>query len=262
MYPLADITAQYSAITADSTHLVCIQVAPVGYQHPTWRNIFTWLPISFTVSAAIISLIASFTIFHDDDTAEHNIFLFGSNYAMLPGVLRLKTPGFFDLVFYSQFIVTVGQFNIDYPRFHALFTSNFSWSFLLFNESTWLNGIISTIFFSSASDSVVTSVPGYSINKRQEIFNVTSDTSKVNVAGTGMSDFAIATGIDINALFFTLMVYMLLITASCLVLCFLVWAVLFIVGKTTDRISLVKKSNNMWDFTLGKPTKSSSNSNS
>lgn len=250
---MADITAQYSAIAADSTHLVCIQFAPVGYQHPTWRNIFTWLPISFTISAAIISLIASFTIFHDDDAAGHDIFLFGSNYAMLPGVLRLKTPGFFDLIFYSQFIVTVGQFNIEYPRFHALFTSNFSWSFLLFNQSNWLNNVISGLFQSSISPiESIASVPGYSIYKRQELINATTDTSKVNIVGTGMSDFAIATGIDINALFFTMMVYLLLIIASCLILCFLVWAILFIVGKSTNRTSFITKSNKMWDFTLGK----------
>lgn len=248
MYPLADITAQYSAVTADS-HLVCIQLAPVGYQHPTWRNLFTWLPISFTAFAAIMSIISSFTIFHHDE-ASHDIFLFGSNYAMLPGVLRIKTPGFFDLVFYAQFIVTVGQFNIEYPRFHALFTSNFSWSFLLFQSSSWLNQVMTGLFPTFTNP--INSVPGYTLNKRQEILNGTEELNQVDVAGTGMADFAMATGIDINALFFTLMVYTLLIISCCLVLCFFVWVGLFLIGKLTDRIHLLKKASKMWDFTLGK----------
>lgn len=257
LYPLADITAQYSAIAADSTHLVCITLAPVGYQHPIWRTIFTWLPIGITITAAIISLIASFTIFHDDDAAEHDIFLFSSNYAMLPGVLRLKTPGFFDLIFYSQFIVTTGLFNIDYPRFHALFTSNFAWSFLLNNDSRWLQQVTSSLFkSSSAFIENIGSIPGYSIYKRQLADNSTvmdnSATSFIDISGTGMSDFATAIGIDINALFFTMMVFLLLIIGSCLVLCSLVWSIFYLIGTFSNNgQKSIVKSKKMWDFTIG-----------
>lgn len=233
-------------------------MAPVGYQHPLWRNIFLWLPIGITFSAAIISLIASFTIFHD--SAEHDIFLFSSNYAMLPGVLRLKTPGVFDLIFYAQFIVITGQFNIDYPRFHALFSSNFSWSFLLFDESRWLNGVIKSMFKASSSPiESVASIPGYSIYKRQVANTTATATSTashtnatVDITGTGMSEFATATGIDINALFFTMMVYLLLIIGSCLVLCFLTWAVFYLTGKLTSSRQSMIHSKKMWDFTIGK----------
>ncbi|CAO3621917.1 unnamed protein product [Mucor hiemalis] len=256
LYPLADITAQYSAIAADSTHLVCITIAPVGYQHPMWRNIFIWLPIGITISAAIISLIASFTIFHDDDAAEHDMFLFSSNYAMLPGVLRLKTPGFFDLIFYSQFIVISGLFNLDYPRFHALFTSNFAWSFLLNNSLNWLSDIISRLFKSSTAPiENIGSVPGHSIYKRQILDNSATDTSatsSIDISGTGMSDFATATGIDINALFFTAMIFLLLIVGSCLVLCFFVWIFFHLSGlSSNNEQKYIVKSKKMWDFTIG-----------
>ncbi|EPB81406.1 hypothetical protein HMPREF1544_11895 [Mucor circinelloides 1006PhL] len=254
LYPLADITAQYSAIDADSKHLVCIRLAPVGYQHPVWQKIFTFLPIGFTVAAAILSLIASFTIFHEG--GEHDMFLLSSNYAMLPGVLRLKTPGFFDLVFYAQFIVIAGQFNIDYPRFHALFTSNFSWSFLLF-ESKWLDDIIHGIFQSSSSSiQDIASIPRYSIYKRQLANAATNGTthdfnSGVDVAGTGMLDFATASGIDINALFFTFLVYTLIIVGSCALLCFITWAVLYMFGRMQKRERFIVMSQKMWDFSVG-----------
>ncbi|GAN03053.1 conserved hypothetical protein [Mucor ambiguus] len=251
LYPLADITAQYSAIDADSKHLVCIRLAPVGYQHPTWQKIFTFLPVGLTFAAAILSLISSFTIFHEG--GEHDMFLLSSNYAMLPGVLRLKTPGFFDLVFYAQFIVIAGQFNVDYPRFHALFTSNFSWSFLLF-ESRWLDSILGRLFQSSSSPiQDIASIPRHSIYKRQLADAATNRTaheinSGVDVSGTGMMDFATASGIDINALFFTFLVYTLIIIASCALLCFITWTVLYIAGKMQKREKLMVMSQKMWDF--------------
>jgi hypothetical protein len=247
LYPLADITAQYSAIDADSRHLVCIQLAPVGYQHPVWQKIFTFLPVGLTVTAAILSLIASMTIFHHE--GEHDIFLFSSNYAMLPGVLRLKTPGFFDLVFYAQFIVIAGQFNIDYPRFFALFTSNFSWSFLLF-QSPWLENSIQNMFPPSQSPvEAIASIPGSSLYKRQL---PPSDNKKaVDVIGTGMMDFADASGIDINALFFTYLVYSLIILGSCIILCFLTWLVLFLLGTFTDHRKFLAKSRKVWAFSIG-----------
>lgn len=259
---MADITAQYSAIDADSNHLVCIMFAPVGYQHPTWQKIFTFLPIGFTVAAAILSLIASFTIFHEG--GEHDIFLLSSNYAMLPGVLRLKTPGFFDLVFYAQFIVMAGQFNIGYPRFHALFTSNFSWSFLLF-ESSWLDNIIHTIFQSSSSPiEEIASIPRHSIYKRQIANSTAVPVNDINngvdVAGTGMMNFATASGIDINALFFTFLVYTLIIMVSCIALCCITWAVLFIIGALNKRKKYIIMSKKMWDFSIGTLRKSIPNS--
>lgn len=241
---MADITAQYSAVDADSQHLICIQLAPVGYQHPVWQKIFTFLPVGLTVTAAILSLIASMIVFHHD--AEHDIFLFSSNYAMLPGVLRLKTPGFFDLVFYAQFIVISGQLNIDYPRFFALFTSNFSWSFLLF-QSTWLQSAIQGMFTSSQSPiEAIASVPGSSLYKRE-----LPNKEGVDVIGTGILDFANASGIDINALFFTSLVYSLIILGSCALLCFSTWLILLLLGTFTDRRVYLAKSRKVLDFSIG-----------
>jgi hypothetical protein len=153
-----------------------------------------------------------------------------------------------------------GLFNIDYPRFYALFTSNFAWSFLLNNDSKWLKDITFTIF-KSTSDPLesIASVPGHSIYKRQIADNTTSSaikhaaTSSIDITGTGMSDFATATGIDVNALFFTMVIILLFIVASCLVLCLFVWALFYTLGKSkTNGEKYIVKSKKMWDFTIGR----------
>ncbi|KAI8368791.1 hypothetical protein BD560DRAFT_330763, partial [Blakeslea trispora] len=247
LYPLVDITARYSAIDANSNRLVCIHLAPVGYQDPMWQKIFIYLPVGLTISAAMISLVGSFIRFED---SEHDIFLFSSNYAMLPGILRLKTPGFFDLVFYAQFVVTSGLFNVDYPRFHALFTSNFSWGFLLF-RSAWLHDIVQHLFVGQSSAvQEIASVEGISIYKRQ-LDNTTED-SRFGILGTSMLEFATASGIDINALFFTFLVHLAIVVAASVVCCFVTWLVLFVAGKMSSNTKLSKQSGKVFDFSVGK----------
>ncbi|KAI8973712.1 hypothetical protein BDF20DRAFT_800363, partial [Mycotypha africana] len=178
LYPLADITAQYSAVDAESNHLTCVKVAAIGYQDPTWQRIFTYIPISLTLVAALLSLITTmFSLFQrdeqqDDDTSVEyeNSFFAAFNYTTIisPELLRLKTPGFFDLIFYAQFIIIVGLFNLDYPRFYALLTSNFSWSFLIW-ETSWVKGLTQYLFpVLMAPIDNVASIPHYTLYKRQQ----------------------------------------------------------------------------------------------
>lgn len=99
-------------------------------------------------------------------------------------------------------------------------------------------------------------IPRYSIYKRQLADAATNTTAHetnngVDVSGTGMLDFATASGIDINALFFTFLVYTLTIIASCALLCFITWAVLYTAGKLQKRERLIVMSQKMWDFSVG-----------
>ncbi|KAG0180631.1 hypothetical protein DFQ29_000291 [Apophysomyces sp. BC1021] len=201
--PLADVIARYSIYTGRQPW-TCLTIAPIGYQHPVWKNIFLYLPIAFIIFAAFTSLLASFATVPE---AEHDIFLFTSNYANLPAVLRLKTPGFFDIIHYAQFIVVLGQLSLDYPQFYWLFTANFAWSSLLFPTS-WLDRAVQDIFPYKA--------------KLLSLNGNTQDPG-VRVVGTGMAKFAHAVDIDINGLFLTCLVFFLIISACCALLCFLVW---------------------------------------
>ncbi|GJJ76679.1 hypothetical protein EMPS_09038 [Entomortierella parvispora] len=50
-------------------------------------------------------------------------------------VINVHTPGIFDILFYTQFMLMTGQMSINYPSFYQTFTSLFHWSFLEFRNS-------------------------------------------------------------------------------------------------------------------------------
>ncbi|KAF9289595.1 hypothetical protein BGZ68_009013 [Mortierella alpina] len=50
-------------------------------------------------------------------------------------VISVHTPGLFDIIFYTQFMVMTGQLSVNYPSFYSTFTSLFHWSFLEFSSS-------------------------------------------------------------------------------------------------------------------------------
>ncbi|KAL0084915.1 hypothetical protein F4703DRAFT_1856647 [Phycomyces blakesleeanus] len=251
--PLADISARYSAWTADKVPLVCATIGSVGYQNPTWRAIFIYLPAGFTAFSALVSFVASFVTLGE---ADRDILLFTSNYAMLPAAVRFKTPGFFDLVFYAQFIVTTGMLNLSYPMFYPLFTANFSWSFLLFS-SDWINNLMTQVFPSTSNDTErAINSSGFAFNKRQLSQPLSPEPSviirpQINNTGTGMVNFATAVDLDINKLFLTSLLYFLIILGGCLCICFLIWAVstCFI---SQNRPNLYKNhSEKIRNFTIG-----------
>ena len=55
-------------------------------------------------------------------------------------VISVHTPGFFDIFFYTQFMLMTGQLSVNYPSFYSTFTSLFHWSFLEFRSSFAGNG--------------------------------------------------------------------------------------------------------------------------
>ncbi|KAI8990340.1 hypothetical protein BDB01DRAFT_506598 [Pilobolus umbonatus] len=254
-YPLSDIMAEYSIVSIDKKPVFCLQIAPVGYQHPVWRNIFIFIPVAITLIAAMISFVVSVIGFNVNEN--YDIILFTSNYATVPGVLKLKTPGFFDLMFYAQFIVLLSQFNLEYPRFYPLFSSNFSWSFLLYNAK-WLQSVLVQQFPSAAlnKDSPIHNEPGLSLYRRQlndsSISNngsmITKPSNHVTVDGTGMADFSNAIGIDINGLFLNMIVHLAIVLGACLVVCLFVYIFLYLSGRIDRSGSLREKMKRMNDF--------------
>ncbi|KAG0252982.1 hypothetical protein BGZ95_006478, partial [Linnemannia exigua] len=50
-------------------------------------------------------------------------------------VISVHTPGFFDIIFYTQFMLMTGQLSLNYPSFYSTFTALFHWSFLEFRSS-------------------------------------------------------------------------------------------------------------------------------
>lgn len=243
--PLGDIITRYSTTTANGDRWACFTLAPVGYQNPTWQMIFLYVPAAFTLFAASVSCFASFATVSDD--ISHDGFLFTSNYAMLPAALRLRTPGFFDVIYYAQFIVVTGQLSLAYPKFYPLFTSNFAWSFLLFNTDWFQDMIARTFNTPSETPSLVKgTISPYALNG-------TASDPGVNVTGTGMDLFSSALEIDVRALFLTGLIFFLIILAACLAACFLFWVAAAILRQWNPEKFSPQRYNNrkILDFSIG-----------
>ncbi|KAG0095693.1 hypothetical protein BGZ93_005569, partial [Podila epicladia] len=58
-----------------------------------------------------------------------------ATYGLASEAITVHTPGFFDIIFYTQFILMTGQLAINYPSFYSTFTALFHWSFLGFKDS-------------------------------------------------------------------------------------------------------------------------------
>lgn len=78
------------------------------------------------------------------------------------------------------------------------------------------------------------------------------NSSTLNIMDTGILNFSDALGFDINGLFFTFLIYFLIIVAACLFMCLLSWFLFHTMGKSKNDESLIIKSKKMSDFTIGK----------
>ncbi|RUS13380.1 hypothetical protein BC937DRAFT_95415, partial [Endogone sp. FLAS-F59071] len=239
--PLGDIQANFRVNTSLGQNYTCIDMAPVGYQNPVWREIFIWIPFGIAVFAGLVSTIS--TLISGPSSLQQDLFVLSSNYALEPISLRLKTPGFFDVIFYAQFIVASGQLSLRYPMFYPLFVSDFAWSSLIF-PGAYLNNIAASWYTTNSSSTATpgstssysfADVPGLSLNRRflSHLWRRQTTTSSgpplpvdlgydpvvvVNITGTGMVNFSNAVGIDARALFMSVLVYFLIIAAGILIL--------------------------------------------
>ncbi|KAG0023088.1 hypothetical protein BGZ82_010827, partial [Podila clonocystis] len=69
-----------------------------------------------------------------------------ATYGLASEAISVHTPGFFDIIFYTQFILMTGQLAINYPSFYSTFTALFHWSFLAFKDSLAGNGPANATF--------------------------------------------------------------------------------------------------------------------
>ncbi|CAO3615534.1 unnamed protein product [Mucor fragilis] len=186
--PLLDIIAQYSAWTGDQTPITCLTFAPIAYQSPLWARLFRYVPIGVAGLALVSTCIAVYaTTPLDRDEITVNC---------SPAALQLALPGVFQIVYYAQFIVTMGQLNLSYPKFYPLFASDFAWSFLML-PSHWITQNTRLAHQSAQQQSTV----------------------------DGMSNYAGRIGINVNDVFITVLVYFLLLVALCLIGLAIVWLV-------------------------------------
>ncbi|KAF9551359.1 hypothetical protein EC957_009243 [Mortierella hygrophila] len=101
---------------------------------PQVNTIISYLPLALAVYSAGISFISIAL----RATVSGSGFLGAvASYGLLATseIINVHTPGFFDIIFYTQFMVMTGQLSINYPSFYSTFTALFHWSFLEFRNS-------------------------------------------------------------------------------------------------------------------------------
>ncbi|KAI8143479.1 hypothetical protein BJV82DRAFT_668529 [Fennellomyces sp. T-0311] len=181
-----DIACRYQ-IMMDTTPIICVNVAPIGYQNTTtWRKVFVYVPIGITVLAAVVSLLCNIETALRDD-----LFLALSNYALDWNTLRIKGSTAADIIFYTQYVFATGALNLRYPKFYAHFTSNFAWSWLLFAPS-WMIGLLEHALKSPSKRASTKS----------------SASSKTSIAvSTNMTELALLLDIDLRGLFLTSLLF-------------------------------------------------------
>lgn len=101
---------------------------------PQVNSVVSYLPLALAVYSAGISL----TSIAMRATVSGSGFLGAvASYGLVATseIISVHTPGFFDIIFYTQFMLMTGQLSLNYPSFYSTFTALFHWSFLEFRNS-------------------------------------------------------------------------------------------------------------------------------
>ncbi|RDI77087.1 hypothetical protein Vi05172_g12944 [Venturia inaequalis] len=178
------------------------------------------------IPAAILALVGFATIMaaRFSPWSSKNIFYWTSNYGRDDDILRLVTPGFGDCLQYIQFIVLAGSLSLGYPGFYQPVVSQASWSVLMFNESIVSHGhgtqsLIDGIYHTNSS---------YGLTRLGQLAGMSKDEDM----WAGMA------------------VWVLVIMASCLILCQLGFAAQFLVRLYT-KVPQEDLQNKNLPFTAG-----------
>lgn len=99
---------------------------------------FSYLPLALALYSAMISFASIIVRAAIGDGFIGALTTYGL--ATTSDAVSVHTPGIFDIMFYTQFMVMTGQLSVNYPSFYSTFTSLFHWSFLEFSDSFAGNG--------------------------------------------------------------------------------------------------------------------------
>jgi len=113
--------------------VVCVAVL-LEQNMPTANTAVSFLPLGLAIYSAGISLTS---IAMRAAVSGSGFLGAAASYGLLKTseVIGVHTPGFFDIVFYTQFMLMTGQLSLNSPSFYSTFTALFRWSFLEFRNS-------------------------------------------------------------------------------------------------------------------------------
>ncbi|KAG0303846.1 hypothetical protein BGZ97_001726 [Linnemannia gamsii] len=128
--PFAELMVTMQIVGSNNQSIVCVAVL-LEQTMETVNNAVSFLPLALACLSGAISLTATFM-----RASVGNGFLgAAATYGMATEPISVHTPGFFDVIFYTQFMLMTGQLSVNYPSFYATFTALFHWSFLEFRDT-------------------------------------------------------------------------------------------------------------------------------
>ncbi|KAF9349161.1 hypothetical protein BGX34_002006, partial [Mortierella sp. NVP85] len=128
--PFAELMVAMQIVANNSQPVACMAIL-LEQTMPQVDTALSYLPLGLAVLSGGISLVA--TIIR---ASVGNGFLNAvASYGLPTEAISVHTPGFFDIVFYTQFMLMTGQLSINYPSYYSTFTSLFHWSFLAFSDT-------------------------------------------------------------------------------------------------------------------------------
>lgn len=91
----------------------------------------SYLPLALAAYSGLVSLVSTFM----RASVGNGLLGATATYGLVTEPVNVHSPGFFDIIFYAQFMLMSGQLSLNYPSFYSTFTSLFHWSFLEFRNS-------------------------------------------------------------------------------------------------------------------------------
>ncbi|KAG0266852.1 hypothetical protein BG011_000467 [Mortierella polycephala] len=128
--PFAELMVAMQIIGSNNQSIVCVAVL-LEQTMDEVNTAISHLPLALALLSGTISLVA--TIMR---ASVGNGFLgAAATYGLVSEAISVHTPGLFDILFYTQFMLMTGQLSLNYPAFYSTFTGLFHWSFLQFRDT-------------------------------------------------------------------------------------------------------------------------------
>ncbi|KAF9576856.1 hypothetical protein EC968_003363 [Mortierella alpina] len=135
--PFAELMASVQIMGGNNQTIACVAIL-LEQKMETVNTAVGYLPLALAVYSGAISLTSILLRATVGNGFLGALATYGL--ASTSDVISVHTPGLFDIIFYTQFMVMTGQLSVNYPSFYSTFTSLFHWSFLEFRNSFAGNG--------------------------------------------------------------------------------------------------------------------------
>ncbi|KAF9949531.1 hypothetical protein BGZ72_008704 [Mortierella alpina] len=128
--PFAELMIAMQIIGSNNQSIVCVAVL-LEQTMPEVNTAISLLPLALAFFSGTVSLVATIM------RASIGSGFLGAvaSYGLPTEAVSVHTPGLFDIIFYTQFMVMTGQLTLNYPSFYSTFTALYHWSFLQFKDT-------------------------------------------------------------------------------------------------------------------------------